>query len=148
MLSSRPQYQEKHPILYTRKLRLKKAETDRCPASPASEKRATHSWSAGSEAQQKVNYLHPQTHKAQPLLPLSLSQDQPAHPCSYMAKGVQVVVCQLQLLERDQLPHPVGPGGRRVWVDVKSPWHGRLSLPRNHPTNKAEQLSSLGSGEA
>lgn len=62
-----------------------------------------------------------------------------------------MVVGQLQLLERDQLPHPVGPCGRRVWVDIKPPRHGWLSLPCDHPADKADsgrQLSSLGSGEA
>lgn len=58
------------------------------------------------------------------------------HP-AYVAKGVQVVVCQLQLLEGDQLPHPVGPSGGRVRVDVEPSWHGGLGLPGHHPANRA-----------
>lgn len=56
---------------------------------------------------------------------------------SYVAEGVQVVVCQLQLLEGDQLPHPVGPRRWRIRVDVEPSWHGGLSLPRHHPANRA-----------
>lgn len=61
---------------------------------------------------------------------------------AYMAEGVQVVVCQLQLLEGDQLPHPVGPSGRRIRVDVEPSGHGRLSLPCHHPANRAWRSQS------
>lgn len=57
---------------------------------------------------------------------------------SYMAKRVQVIVCQLQLLEGNQLPHPVGPSGRRIRVDIEPSWHGGLSLPCHHPANRAD----------
>ena len=69
--------------------------------------------------------------------------------CSYVAEGVQVVVRQLQLLEGDQLPHPVGPSGRRIRVDVEPSWHGGLRLPRHHPANTAigpERLVPWGLG--
>lgn len=50
-----------------------------------------------------------------------------------MSERVQVVVGQLQLLEGDQLPHPVRAGGRRVRVDVEPAGHGWLSLPGHRP---------------
>lgn len=50
-----------------------------------------------------------------------------------MSERVQVVVGQLQLLEGDELPHPVRAGGRRVRVDVEPAGHGGLCLPGHRP---------------
>lgn len=61
---------------------------------------------------------------------------------SYMAEGVQVVVCELQLLEGDELPHPVGPSGRRIRVDIEPSWHGGLGLPCHHPANRADRTTA------
>lgn len=48
---------------------------------------------------------------------------------TYVSERVQVVVGQFELLEGDQLPHPVRAGGGRVRVHVESAGHGRLCLP-------------------
>jgi len=53
-----------------------------------------------------------------------------------MPERIKVVVCELQLLEGDQLSHPVGPCCRRVWVDVESSRHGRLCFSCHHPMEK------------
>lgn len=50
-----------------------------------------------------------------------------------MSERVQVVVGQFQLLEGDQLPHPVRPSGGRVRVNVEPPGHGGLGLPGHRP---------------
>lgn len=50
-----------------------------------------------------------------------------------MSERVQVVVGQLQLLEGDELPHPVRPRGRRVRVNVEPPGHGGLGLAGHGP---------------
>lgn len=52
---------------------------------------------------------------------------------TYVSERVQVVVGQLQLLEGDELPHPVRAGGRRVRVDVEPAGHGGLCLPGHRP---------------
>lgn len=62
-------------------------------------------------------------------------------PLSYMAEGVQVVVCKLQLLEGDQLPHPVGPSGRRIGMDIEPSWHGGLRLPCHHPADRVDRTT-------
>lgn len=50
-----------------------------------------------------------------------------------MSERVQVVVGQLQLLEGDELPHPVRARGGRVRVNVESSGHGGLCLPGHRP---------------
>lgn len=50
-----------------------------------------------------------------------------------MSERVQVVVGQFQLLEGDELPHPVRAGSGRVRVDVEPAGHGWLSLPGDRP---------------
>lgn len=64
---------------------------------------------------------------------------------TYVSERVQVVVSQFQLLERDELPHPVRPRGGRVRVDVEPAGHGGLCLPGHRPehSNTATQ-SHLG----
>lgn len=52
---------------------------------------------------------------------------------TYMSKGVEVVVGEFEFLEGNQLPHPVGTGGRGIGVHVQPPGHGRLCLPRHGP---------------
>lgn len=52
---------------------------------------------------------------------------------TYVSERVQVVVGQFQLLEGDELPHPMSPRGGRVRVNVESPGHGRLCLPSHRP---------------
>ena len=51
-----------------------------------------------------------------------------------MSKGVQVVVGEFELLERDKLAAPVRPGRGGVRMDVEPPGHGGLCLPRYRPT--------------
>ena len=53
-----------------------------------------------------------------------------------MSERVQVVVGQLQLLERDELPHPMGSGGGGVRVDVQPPGHRGLGLARHRPVQR------------
>lgn len=55
---------------------------------------------------------------------------------TYVSERVQVVVGQFQLLEGDELPHPVRPGGGRVRVHVEPAGHGGLCLPGNGPESK------------
>lgn len=57
-------------------------------------------------------------------------------PGTYVSERVQVVVGQFQLLEGDQLPHPVRPGGWRVRVDVEPAGHGGLGLPGHRPESQ------------
>lgn len=52
---------------------------------------------------------------------------------THVPERVQVVVGELQLLEGDQLPHPVRPGSRRVRMHVESAWHGGLGLASHRP---------------
>lgn len=56
-----------------------------------------------------------------------------------MSERVQVVVGQLQLLEGDQLPHPVRPRGRGVRMDVEPPGHSGLCLPGHRPDAQGQQ---------
>ena len=56
---------------------------------------------------------------------------------TYVSERVQVVVGQLQLLEGDELPHPMGSGSGRVRVDVQPPGHRGLRLARHRPTTTA-----------
>lgn len=55
-----------------------------------------------------------------------------------MSEGVQVVVGEFKLLERDELAAPVRTGGGRVRVDVEPPGHGGLGLPRHRPIHSRE----------
>ena len=55
-----------------------------------------------------------------------------------MSKGVQVVVGEFELLERDELAAPVRPGGRGVRVDVEPPGHRGLCLSRYRPLDREE----------
>lgn len=50
-----------------------------------------------------------------------------------MSERVQVVVGQFQLLEGDELPHPVRTGGGGVRVNVEPAGHGGLCLPGHRP---------------
>lgn len=52
---------------------------------------------------------------------------------TYVSERVQVVVGQFQLLEGDELPHPVRPSGGRVRVNVEPAGHGGLCLPGHRP---------------
>ena len=52
---------------------------------------------------------------------------------TYVSERVQVVVGQFQLLEGDELPHPVRARGWRVRVHVEPPGHGGLCLPGHGP---------------
>lgn len=55
---------------------------------------------------------------------------------TYVSKRVQVVVCQLELLEGDELPHPMRARGGRVRVNVEPPGHGGLCLPGHGPESQ------------
>lgn len=55
---------------------------------------------------------------------------------TYVSERVQVVVGQFQLLEGDELPHPVRSGSGRVRVNVESAGHGRLCLPGYRPATQ------------
>lgn len=55
-----------------------------------------------------------------------------------MSERVQVVVGQFQLLEGDELPHPVRPGGGRVRVNVEPAGHGGLCLAGHRPGSQAQ----------
>lgn len=55
---------------------------------------------------------------------------------TYVSERVQVVVGQFQLLEGDQLPHPVRACGGRVRVYIEPPGHGRLCLPGHRPESQ------------
>lgn len=57
-----------------------------------------------------------------------------------MPKRIKVVVCELQLLKRDQLSHPVCSCCRRVWMDVESSRHGRLCFSCHHPMEKSKSI--------
>lgn len=50
-----------------------------------------------------------------------------------MTKGIQVVVGELQLLERNELAAPVRAGSGRVWVHVEPTGHSGLCLSRHRP---------------
>jgi hypothetical protein len=69
-----------------------------------------------------------------------------------MPKRVQVVVGKLEFLEGDKLSHPVGPGGRRVWVHIEAAWHRRLGfashrpIPRRSVTRRTEVTQRKHSG--
>lgn len=76
----------------------------------------------------------------------------PAHLCvkpnirlgeilTHVAEGIQMIVCEFELLERHQLPHPVSAGGRRVWMDIKPSGHRRLSFPRHRPEPQRTDIS-------
>lgn len=55
-----------------------------------------------------------------------------------MSERVQVVVGQFQLLEGDELPHPVRPGGGRVRVNVEPAGHGGLCLAGHRPGSQTQ----------
>lgn len=50
-----------------------------------------------------------------------------------MTKGIQVVVGEFQLLERNELAAPVRTGSGRVWVHVEPSGHSGLCLSRHRP---------------
>jgi len=50
-----------------------------------------------------------------------------------MSEGVKVVVGELELLEGNQLPHPVGSSSGGVGVHVEAAGHGRFCLPGHGP---------------
>lgn len=52
---------------------------------------------------------------------------------TYMPKGVQVVVGELQFLEGDKLPHPVCSSCRGIWVHIEAAGHGRFGFAGNGP---------------
>lgn len=52
---------------------------------------------------------------------------------TYMSERIEVVVGELELLEGNQLPHPVGTSSRGVGMNVQPPGHGRLCFPRHRP---------------
>lgn len=54
-------------------------------------------------------------------------------PYTYVSEGIEVVVGQLKLLERDKLPHPMRSCGGGVGVDVEPPGHRRLCFPCDGP---------------
>lgn len=56
-----------------------------------------------------------------------------------MSEGVQVVVGEFELLERDELAAPVRAGGGRVRVDVEPPGHRGLCLPGHRPVTEEEE---------
>lgn len=55
---------------------------------------------------------------------------------THMPERVQVIVCEFELLKRNQLPHPVSSCGRRVRVHIEPAWHCWLCLPSHHPENR------------
>ena len=52
---------------------------------------------------------------------------------TYQAMLVGEVVGELELVEGDDLLHPLLPGGGTVRVDVHPLGHLRVRLPRHHP---------------
>ena len=52
---------------------------------------------------------------------------------TYKSKLVEVVVCDFELLERDELFFPDGSGSRGVWVDVESSGEVWLGFSCHHP---------------
>jgi len=55
---------------------------------------------------------------------------------THVSKGVQVVVREFELLERDELAAPVSSDGGRVRVDVEPPGHRGLCLSRYRPLGR------------
>lgn len=53
-----------------------------------------------------------------------------------MAKGIQVVVGELQLLEGNELAAPVRTGSGRIWVHVQPSGHSGFCLPCHRPTEE------------
>lgn len=53
-----------------------------------------------------------------------------------MAKGIQVVVGELQLLEGNELAAPVRTGSGGIWVHVEPSGHCGFCLPRHRPAEE------------
>lgn len=63
-----------------------------------------------------------------------------------MSEGVKVVVGELELLEGNQLPHPVGSSSGGVGVHVEAAGHGRFCLPGHGPAwDRGAELPPVGS---
>lgn len=58
-----------------------------------------------------------------------------------MSERVQVVVCELELLEGNQLPHPMSSCGGGVGVHVQPAWHGGLGFASHHPNNRCRKTN-------
>lgn len=50
---------------------------------------------------------------------------------------VQLIVGELEFVERDHLFHPGSARRRRVWMDVNARWGYGISLPGDHPARAA-----------
>lgn len=67
-----------------------------------------------------------------------------------MAVVVHLVVGELELVEGDDLLHPLGPGGRAVGMDVYPRWGHWIGFARDHPAGtevedvKGEHQSFVG----
>ncbi|GCC40073.1 hypothetical protein chiPu_0024087, partial [Chiloscyllium punctatum] len=57
----------------------------------------------------------------------------PGSGSAYMPVLVQRVVCQLQSVKGDRLPHPVGSGSWGIWVDVHTVREVGLGFPAGFP---------------
>ena len=62
---------------------------------------------------------------------------------TYQAMLVREVVGELELVEGDNLLHPLLPAGRTVRVDVHPLWHLRVSLPRYDPPAVVELVAKV-----
>lgn len=62
---------------------------------------------------------------------------------TYMSVLIEGVVGQLDLLEGDVVLHPLGSGGRRVWMNEKSGRHLRFGLPGDRPLLSRELVPAV-----
>lgn len=62
---------------------------------------------------------------------------------THMAVLVQLVVRQLQLVERDDLLHPCGAGRRRIGMQVDARRRDRIGLAGHHPAGAVRTKSTV-----
>lgn len=75
-----------------------------------------------------------------PQCPLSWPSPSPRWPGPHVAVFIQQVVGQLELVEGDDLLHPLGPLGRRVRVVVDTARRGGVCLPGHQPGRAVEGI--------
>lgn len=59
-----------------------------------------------------------------------------------MAVLVQLVIRQLQLVERDDLLHPCGAGRRRIRMQVDARRRDRIGFAGHHPAGAVQSMES------
>ena len=62
---------------------------------------------------------------------------------TYQAVLVREVVGELELVEGDDLLHPLLPGGRTVRMDVHALWHFRVRFARYNPPAVVELVAKI-----